>query len=284
MKVTIFKYLSLTTAIYLVFTQVIACGGQMYQADVRDDHPQESIPAAATDPASPQYGIHAAGGWQEIPIRFKYDPNLSHEQIAGLERAMLTWETAVGKKLFVKDGFDTRTGDDFEDLGSSLSDDVNGHYGDHDWSKTKKQQQVLATTIWQKTAYDVSMIETADIRFNLQYYTIGNTLNYDMEVEEGKIAVDMETLALHELGHLLGLSHVDAAVDRYSIMAPVVYIGIGMHNRRLTMGDLERIQAIYGCEEDACDIEATHEALEATAARQAEAQGGGSGAVSANTN
>jgi len=67
--------------------------------------------------------------------------------------------------------------------------------------------------------------------------------------------VDMESLALHELGHLLGLGHIPAAVDPYSIMNPSLLIGEGLANRRVSRGDIERIQKIYGCVGKACNID-----------------------------
>ena len=39
-------------------------------------------------------------------------------------------------------------GDSFDDLFSSLNDNVNGNYMDDDWAKTEKPDYVLATTIW----------------------------------------------------------------------------------------------------------------------------------------
>ncbi len=272
MKALILKYLGLIFGIYLIFTQVVACGGEMYRVNMKSDHEAGSVPSESNDQNSAQYGIHATGGWRNLPIDFEIDSKLNQQQINGLKRAMITWEIAVGKKLFLQSGFDPRNGDDFANLADSLQDSVNGHYGNHDWSKTSKPQEVLATTVWRKSAQDQTLIDTADIRFNLQYYAIGNTLDYGTEIKDNQVAVDMETLALHELGHLLGLSHIDQEVDRFSIMLPVVYIGFGMYNRRLTIDDIKRIQSIYGCSGDACDIEATHDKLEQRAFDQVEPQ------------
>jgi hypothetical protein len=268
MKTVLLKYLSLLFGIFFVFTQMIACGEQMYQADMKQDHDQAAIPATARNPQSALYGIHASGGWMQIPIRFKWDSELNEQQKTGLKKAMETWELAVGKRLFLYDGFANESGDDFSDLHSSLDDRVNGQYIDRFWDKTGKGTEVLATTIWLKSSRDSNRIETADIRFNLENYTIGDTLDFAMEVNNGQIAVDMETLALHELGHLLGLSHDEKAIDPYSVMLQKVFIGFGMTNRRLSLGDIQRIQSIYGCEGAACDLDGIYAFLEKRAREQ----------------
>jgi len=56
----------------------------------------------------------------------------------------------------------------------------------------------------------------------------------------------MESLAVHELGHLLGLTHVKETEDRFSVMNPSLFIGEGMITRRLSKGDIVRIRSIYG--------------------------------------
>jgi hypothetical protein len=56
----------------------------------------------------------------------------------------------------------------------------------------------------------------------------------------------MESLALHEVGHLLGLSHISEQDDKYSVMNPSLFIGEGMMTRRLSESDIDRIRSIYG--------------------------------------
>jgi hypothetical protein len=119
---------------------------------------------------------------------------------------------------------------------------------------------VLATTIWDNLPSDAAQIAAADIRFNHENYLIGDSLL--LSADEYREVVDMESLALHELGHLLGLAHVDDTVDPLSIMNPHLFIGEGLISRRLSRGDVERIQTIYGCEANACDIDAIMKQIE----------------------
>ncbi|MGE0171570.1 MAG: matrixin family metalloprotease [Oligoflexales bacterium] len=236
----------------VVFAQFVACGSSLYQVSLDEDSHMEASNTNAADPSSNEYGIHARDGWTNLPVSSLLSVEMMMEQKVHLYAAMLKWEWAVGRKLFRLDGNTAKHGDDFVDLYSSLNDQLNGHYLDLDWEKTAKKREVLATTIW---SYDTSntKIATADIRFNEEYYLIGDSLK--TKASETKEVVDMQSLALHELGHLLGLAHVGAEEDEYSIMRPSMFIGEGLSNRTLSAGDIERIQKIYGCEGDACNIE-----------------------------
>ena len=124
---------------------------------------------------------------------------------------------------------------------------------DKNWDKTDKPNYVLGTAIWSNsTSY--SEISSADLRFNSQHYVIGDSLI--VESEGDRQVVDMQSLSVHELGHLLGLAHVSEDVDPISVMNPSLFIGEGLTSRKLSRGDIERIQTIYGCEGQACDIDA----------------------------
>jgi len=255
------KYGFVVASILFFFANFIACGSQFYQVTMKDDFDEEQLSQEALDPDSQQYGIHALNGWHELPVSFRFGQNLTAAQQKALKDAMKSWEDAVGQTLFAYQGVHTGvTGDSFGDLYSSLDDRINGNYLDQNWQKTKKPTVVLATTIWNNLATDRSQIAGADIRFNDQNYLIGDSLY--MAATDEKEIVDMESLALHELGHLLGLSHVDADVDPNSIMNPSLYIGEGLISRKISRGDILRIQKIYGCEELACDVDKVVESIE----------------------
>ncbi|SME90396.1 matrixin family metalloprotease [Pseudobacteriovorax antillogorgiicola] len=271
------RYAAGVAGIIVTFGNFVACGSQLYQVSVKEDFsPSEQVKAANPEmenPDSTLYGIHAPSGWKELPIRFQFGKDMNQEQKVHFLAAIKTWEWAVGKNLFEYLGTHEQTnGDTFVDLYSSLTDEVNGQYLDANWVKTKKPNYVLATTIW-NNGPDYSLITKADIRFNEEHYIIGNSLtNFATDTKE---VVDMQSLALHELGHFLGLAHVDAEVDSLSIMNPSLFIGEGLTSRRLSRGDIDRIQLVYGCEGNSCDVDAlleeaedmySNEAFEKTAA------------------
>ena len=243
-------------AIVMTFASFIACGTQMYKVSVHEDIDDKKTAEAnplSTDKSSTQYGIHALKGWNNKLIPFRFGKDLSEQQKLHLMAAMERWEWAVGKKLFEFEGeHNGITGDSFKDLYSSLTDNVNGNYLDDHWAKTGKPNSVLATTIW-NNGLDMSIIAKADIRFNSEHYTIGDSLI--IKTQANKDVVDMQSLALHELGHLLGLTHVEEDMDSLSIMNPSLFIGEGLTSRELSQGDIQRIQTIYGCAGKACAIE-----------------------------
>ena len=268
MFVIAIRYFSLLICVVIFFVNFISCGLQFYKVSLDEDTRQD-LPYDATDPDSDFYGIHATAGWRQLPIPFRvgsgFDSTFnltSKDQMQGILRAIKTWETAVGKKLFEFRGVHKEVqGDTFKDLYTSLSDSVNGHYLDEDWGKTGKPEVVLATTIWENEGGSVEAIKTADIRFNSDFYVFGDSLTLQYDDNVGKEVVDMESLALHELGHLLGLSHIDEGVDMFSVMNPSLLIGTGLTSRGVSEGDIRRIQKIYGCHGEACDMSKVIEKL-----------------------
>lgn len=252
------RYLLIAGSITAAFANFIACGAQFYKVSLKDDHSQKDGVQLANsfDPESPEFGLHAPKGWRNLPIRYKTDPTMPILQFEALSAAITTWEVATGKKLFHYDGKHAgRTGDSFPDLYSSLRDGLNGQYNDANWGKTGKSRMVLATTIWNNPGNAYQTIDAADIRYNSEVYFITDALT--QKTIDDREVVDMQSLATHELGHLLGLAHVDEKYDGSSIMNPSIFIGEGMAMRSLSIGDIRRIQKIYGCSGRSCDVEAT---------------------------
>ncbi|XP_057787039.1 metalloendoproteinase 4-MMP [Salvia miltiorrhiza] len=63
----------------------------------------------------------------------------------------------------------------------------------------------------------------------------------DFEAERSKVAIDLESVATHEIGHVLGLAHS-------SVREAVMYPNLSPRTRKvgLRMDDVEGIQALYG--------------------------------------
>jgi Matrixin len=263
------RYATLLGTVMFLFVGFVACGSQMYKTTLTGDTgtkasaagPDGAFMASSADgggdPGSPNFGLHAPQGWGgSLPIHFKADYRMTPQQLQGLVKAMHTWETAVGRTLFAYDGPTAGvTGDTYGDLFSSLENDTNEHLLDDNWGKTGKSSLVLATTIWDNDPQNVQVILKSDMRFNNQYYTFGDAIT--LRSTDARTVVDIQTLATHELGHMLGLAHIPPSVDPDSIMVASIYIGEGLTSRQLSRGDVERIQKIYGCQGSSCDIDAT---------------------------
>ena len=63
-----------------------------------------------------------------------------------------------------------------------------------------------------------------------------------IEIEDLGIEAWWEPAALHELGHAMGLDHVDPAVDPLSVMKPLLGT-----LRAPSAGDTQRARALLGC-------------------------------------
>ena len=242
------KYLGLFCGLLGLFVLAVACGTEGYKVPVDEDtdyRPRIARPGGGTQVIASKrsaiFGIHSPGGWPSLPIQYWFGEKMDEGHKKAFQDAAKAWSDASGIKLFEEEGVHHKTGDDFIDLYSSLDDSYNGTYLDDDWQKTGKPEITLATTIWYNTD-DGEGILSADIRMNSEAYDFADALE-DQEGE--KPLVDTMSLILHEMGHLLGLSHVPESEDPYSVMNPSIFIGEGLQNRSLSQGDLERIRKVY---------------------------------------
>ena len=243
----VLKYIRLSILSASLFMIAVACGTAGYKVPVDEETKgHKNVRAggrpAASAPKKKILGIHSPAGWPQRPIEKWFGSSLTNSQKKAILEAASIWSAATREPLFKNGSTHDAIGDDFIDLYSSLNDSITATYIDSDWDKTGKPNRTLGTTIWINNQ-DGSGITHADIRLNGQVYAFGDT---DTMEEEDKPIVDLVTLALHEMGHLLGLSHVSEEEDPYSIMNPTMFIGRGMHARILSEGDIKRIQSIYG--------------------------------------
>jgi len=230
----------------------VACGASVYSVPLNEDHPEQTS-SANLDTSSPYYGIHARNGWVELPIRFHLSNEISDAERDAIIRAMSLWESVTCGKgcLFKFAGYQKR--EVFLRYGEaedSLVDETNDHYLEGNWAKTTKKDYVIATTVYKKEVGDDQTIATSDIIYNTEHFHFGDALH--LKSVDARVVVDLESLAIHELGHLLGLNHMPATIDSGSIMNSSLIIGEGAATRNISVGDIERIQKIYGCTLDDC--------------------------------
>lgn len=251
-KNVILTYTAFMSVISTSLGGYVACGAQKYRVNVhgKEETKQVSRPNTNTSiqkqtASASLAGVHSSKGWVgNLPIKYKLSTEIKDETSQYLMAAMKSWEAAVGMKLFEFAGKEELKGASFKDLYAPLDDKTNGHYLDWNWAQaTGKSNSVLATTIWENNPKDQSSITKADIRYNAEFYLFGDSIK---EYSQGaKTIVDLESLALHELGHLIGLTHISDTVDKFSVMNPSLFIGEGMITRRLSEGDINRVRSVY---------------------------------------
>lgn len=202
----------------------------------------ESNDGDANAPGAPYYGIHAPKGWYSVPIVLRFEDKVPEDIRTGMRHAARTWNDAVGFDLLTFDlEHEVATRD--SDLYGRLKDNLSTIGVESKWACTGKPSLVIGTTIWDNAADNQDLIVTGDVVLNTEFYLISDAET--AKADGDREVVDAESLALHELGHLIGLGHIWSTVDPESVMAHTVFIGEGITNRALSEGDIERVRRIY---------------------------------------
>jgi len=157
--------------------------------------------------------------WATFPVRMYFSATFPPRFIPIVIRAGHTWETALNKKLFI-----------FEEdriTGYATKDTKNGLY----W---ESQKPMKATKEGETFIHFIGpQIHEADIVFNPQNFVFSESTPTLTEI-------DFESLAVHELGHLLGLEHIR---QEDSVMHPILFYGVV--RRKLNPLDIESIRKLY---------------------------------------
>ena len=132
------------------------------------------------------------------PIPLYVDQSFPPEMLPGLYRAIENWAEALGRPVFtvVQTGYQG---------GTPRQDGVNVVYWLKNWDLNKSTEQARTSIYWLG-----DQIREADVRIN------GRNFSYYVDQPLSPGAIHLESLLVHELGHVLGLKHRD---DGGSVMA-----------------------------------------------------------------
>ena len=138
---------------------------------------------------------------QSLPVKIYLDPSMPTEYDTVVKSAAKKWEDVLGRTLFV---FERVT-----QTSVAAKDNRNVFYWMSPWTENDKKLQAMSSLSWANN----QLIE-ADVKIDAQYYS------YYVTNPTSTMDVHLESLLVHELGHVLGLKHL--ANNSSTVMLPVL--------------------------------------------------------------
>lgn len=162
----------------------------------------------------------------QVPIIMYIDSSVPNEFTDDIKAAAAVWNKEIGREVIRIGGYvDTKA--------PPAQDGSNVIYYQSTWEPDKTNEQARTTVYW---AGD--RIYEADIRINASGSPSTFTFSSGSTPEAGR--VDMESLIIHEFGHVLGLAH---SLAPQSVMARSLPNAV--MRRSLSASDEESIRCEY---------------------------------------
>lgn len=166
----------------------------------------------------------------EIPVVMSLDQSVPEEYIGAAQAAAATWNAAAGRKLFeiITEKEKSSTG--------AQKDNKNVIYFYNSWEADKTNEQARTSVYWVG-----DQIKEADIRINAKDFKF-----YWNQKSDDSSAISIESLILHEMGHVLGLKHKDGASgtsDANSVM--VAFLSSNTKRIQVAQTDVDSLKCEY---------------------------------------
>lgn len=195
-----------------------------------EDYPASAgsgpVTVTTSTSTSPGYNYNISFGygldkWEGSPavVNYRINENTGDFEGEGSEiiSACSSWNSAGANFLFVYDGTTTQTEASYDEINEIM------------WGTIEESTTLARATYW----YEGTTLFECDIVFNDSYTWSKNGSNYDVQ-----------TTALHELGHWLNLRDLYGSADYEKTMYGIGYSG--EIKRSLSQSDIEGIKWIYG--------------------------------------
>lgn len=158
----------------------------------------------------------------QVPVVMFIDSSVPNEYFDDIKSAVQIWNQKVGREVLKIGGYVDTKADPSQD-GSNVI------YYRQTWEPDRQFEQARTTVYW---AGD--RIYEADVRLNSKDFRFSSGAN----TQSGY--VDMESLLVHEFGHVLGLAHSSAAQSVMARTLPDATL-----RRSLSTSDEESIRCEY---------------------------------------
>ncbi|MEM7825482.1 MAG: matrixin family metalloprotease [Candidatus Aenigmatarchaeota archaeon] len=167
--------------------------------------------------------------WKTLPINYVIDPKNYDKNlvIEAISKAVEEWDLHTTKELF--DGYDVSDGEwgvlDYKNV--------------YTFEEYSNDNVIAVTRIWYTRI--TKEIVDYDVLFNTYYgwYDCNKT-----SCTEENRGMDLQSIALHETGHGIGLADVYSSACSYVVMYG--YSSYGEVQRELTNPDIIGLQRLYG--------------------------------------
>jgi Matrixin len=158
-----------------------------------------------------------------LPVKIYYDSGFPKEMVHELQLAVNAWNIGMKRDMFKLEGIK------FPDTGSDGQENV--FFWNLNWDPNYSDSEALTTISWHD-----GQIYGSETHIDAEFYMITtDNPTYDSQ------KIDAESLFVHELGHVLGLTHSE---DIYSVMNP--FLPGRTFRTLLAPSDIANVKCEYG--------------------------------------